>query len=81
MRRSRVAILYNFAHAYALVGQWDEALTAAEQSVASAHALRAENNSDVRIQLELSRALDNLGYTRFTPRSENWRGGLHESCL
>ena len=37
-------------------------LTAAEQSVALAHALRAENNSDIRIQLELSRALDNLGY-------------------
>jgi tetratricopeptide (TPR) repeat protein len=62
MRLSRVAILYNFAHAYALIGQWDEAIPAAERSVKLAHELFAENRSDVRVQLELSRALNNLGW-------------------
>lgn len=62
MGRSRVAILYNFARAYASTGHWDKARAIAHQSVSLARELLKQDTSDYRSELELAHALEVLGF-------------------
>ena len=60
--RSRVAILYNFARAYALTGHWGEARAIADQSVSLARELLRQDTGDYRRELDLAHALGVLGF-------------------